>query len=121
MIVAYNEVSEYYCGKISPKFGKSERLLRELIFLIMIKTFGAKWGKKTIAKEILDDVKVSVGGMSDTQVIETALYEMTISQLEDYLFKPYSELEKNPDLEEEFNKVDIYQLTEEERKQGVKV
>lgn len=114
LIVAYDEVSEYYCGKISPKFGKSERLLRELIFLIMIKTFGAKWSKKTIAKEMLDDVKESAGGMSETQVIETALYEMTISQLEDYLFKPYSELEKNPDLEEEFNKVDINQLTEEE-------
>lgn len=37
LIVAYDEVSEYYCGKISQKFGKSERLLRELIFLIMIK------------------------------------------------------------------------------------
>lgn len=43
LIVAYDEVSEYYCGKISEKFGKSERLLRELIFLIMIKTFGAEW------------------------------------------------------------------------------
>ena len=57
LIVAYDEASEYYCGKINLKFGKSERLLRELIFLIMVKTFGAEWGKKTIAKEILDNVK----------------------------------------------------------------
>lgn len=121
LIVAYDEVSEYYCGKISSKFGKSERLLRELIFLIMVKTFGAEWGKKTIAKEMLDNVKASAGGMNEAQVIETALYEMTISQLEDYLFKPYSELEKNPELEEEFNNVDIDQLTEEESIKWLKV
>lgn len=115
LIVAYDEVSEYYCGKISPKFGKSERLLRELIFLIMVKTFGAEWGRKTIAKEMLDSVKASAGGMNEAQIIESALYEMTISQLEDYLFKPYSEWERNPELEEKFNLVDIDQLTEEER------
>ncbi len=94
LIAAYDEVSEYYCGKIALKFGKSERLLRELIFLIMIKTFGAEWSKKTIAKEILDNVKASAGGLSEAQIIETVLYEMTIAQLEDYLFKPYSGLEK---------------------------
>lgn len=121
LIVAFDEVSEYYCGKISPKFGKSERLLRELIFLIMVKTFGAEWGKKTIAKEILDNVKASAKGMNEAQIIETALYEMTIAQLEDYLFKPYSELDKNPELEEEFNKVDINQLTEEERLDWLKI
>lgn len=96
LIVAYDEVSEYYCGKISQKFGKSERLLRELIFLIMIKTFGAEWGKKTIAKEMLDNVKASAGGLNEAQIVETVLYEMTIAQLEDYLFKPYSGLEKKP-------------------------
>ena len=46
---------------------------------------------------------------------------MTIAQLEDYLFKPYSELEKNPELEEEFNKVDINQLTEEEGLNWLKI
>lgn len=121
LIVAYDEASEYYCGKINLKFGKSERLLRELIFLIMVKTFGAEWGKKTIAKVILDNVKESAGGMSEVQVIETALYEMTIFQLEDYLFKPYSELEKNPELEEEFNKVSISELTEEEKDKWLKI
>lgn len=121
LIVAFDEVSEYYCGKISTKFGKSERLLRELILLIMVKTFGAEWGKKTIAKEILDNVKASAKGMSEAQIIENALYEMTIAQLEDYLFKPYSELEKNLELEEEFNKVDINQLTEEEGLNWLKI
>lgn len=121
LIVAYDEVSEYYCGKISQKFGKSERLLRELIFLIMIKTFGAEWGKKTIAKEMLNNVKASAGGLNEAQIIETVLYEMTISQLEDYLFKPYSGLEKNPELEEEFNKVDISELSETEKTNWLKI
>ncbi len=121
LIVAYDEVSEYYCGKISQKFGKSERLLRELIFLIMIKTFGAEWGKKTIAKEMLNNVKASAGGLNEAQIIETVLYEMTIAQLEDYLFKPYSGLEKNPELEEEFNKVDISELSETEKTNWLKI
>jgi len=121
LIVAYDEVSEYYCGKISQKFGKSERLLRELIFLIMIKTFGAEWGKKTIAKEMLDNVKASAGGLNEAQIVETVLYEMTIAQLEDYLFKPYSGLEKNPELEEEFNKVDINELSEIEKANWLKI
>lgn len=121
LIVAYDEVSEYYCGKISEKFGKSERLLRELIFLIMIKTFGAEWGKKTIAKEMLDKVKESAGGLNEAQIVETVLYEMTIAQLEDYLFKPYSGLEKNPELEEEFNKVDIDELSEIEKANWLKI
>lgn len=115
LIVAYDEVSEYYCGKINSKFGKCERLLRELIFLIMVKTFGVEWSKKTIAKEILDNVKASAGGMNEAQIVETVLYEMTIAQLEDYLFKPYSGLEKNPELEEEFNKVNISELSEMEK------
>lgn len=121
LIVAYDEVSEYYCGKISQKFGKSERLLRELIFLIMIKTFGAEWSKKTIAKEMLDKIKESAGGLGEAQIIETVLYEMTIAQLEDYLFKPYSGLEKNPELEEEFNKVDIDELSEIEKANWLKI
>jgi len=121
LIVAYDEISEYYCGEIALKFGKSERLLRELIFLIMIKTFGAEWSRKTIAKEILDNVKASAGGLSEAQIIETVLYEMTIAQLEDYLFKPYSGLEKNPELEEEFNKVDINELSEIEKTNWLKI
>lgn len=121
LIVAYDEVSEYYCGKISEKFGKSERLLRELIFLIMIKTFGAEWVKKTIAKELLDKIKASAGGLNEAQIVETVLYEMTIAQLEDYLFNPYSGLEKNPELEEEFNKVDIDELSEIERANWLKI
>lgn len=121
LIVAYDEVSEYYCGKISLRFGKSERLLRELIFLIMIKTFGAEWGKKTIAKEILDNVKASAGGLNEAQIVETVLYEMTIAQLEDYLFKPYNGLEKNPELETEFNKVDINGLSEIEKTNWLKI
>lgn len=121
LIVAYDEVSEYYCGKINQKFGISERLLRELIFLIMIKTFGAEWSKKTIAKEMLDKIKESAGGLNEAQIIETVLYEMTIAQLEDYLFKPYSGFEKNPELEGEFNKVDINELSEIEKTNWLKI
>lgn len=121
LIVAYDEVSEYYCGKISEKFGKSERLLRELIFLIMIKTFGAEWVKKTISKELLDKIKASAGGLNEAQIVENVLYEMTIAQLEDYLFKPYSGLEINPELEEEFNKVNIDELSEIEKSNWLKI
>lgn len=78
-------------------------------------------GKKTIAKEMLDNAKASAGGLNEAQIVETVLYEMTIAQLEDYLFKPYSGLEKNPELKEEFNKVDINELSEIEKANWLKI
>lgn len=70
---------------------------------------------------MLDNAKASAGGLNEAQIVETVLYEMTIAQLEDYLFKPYSGLEKNPELKEEFNKVDINELSEIEKANWLKI
>lgn len=70
---------------------------------------------------MLDKIKASAGGLNEAHIVETVLYEMTIAQLEDYLFNPYSGLEKNPELEEEFNKVDIDELSEIERANWLKI
>lgn len=90
IIIIEDGVSEYYCNKISPKIAVCERLLRELIFIVMIKALGNEWSKDTIPEDMLRVIKENAHGMSDTQILESGLYEMTLKQVEDYLFTPYS-------------------------------
>lgn len=114
---AYDGVSEYYCEKISGTFSRCERLVRELILIIMVKIFGAEWVKKSIIQKTRDKIKENTGGASDSNLIESVLEEMTISQLEDYLFEPHSGLECNPKLEEEFSKLDIGEMSDQQKEE----
>ena len=57
LILAFDEVSEYYCNKCYPSFQRFERLIRQLIFKIMTKAFGALWVDETISNEIKNKLK----------------------------------------------------------------
>ena len=114
---AYDGMSEYYCEKISGTFSRCERLVRELILTIMVKIFGAEWVKKSIIQTTRDEIKKNAGGANDSYLIESVLEEMTISQMEDYLFKPHSGLECNPKLEEEFCKLDIGEMSDQQKEE----
>ena len=90
LILAYDEVSEYYCNKVFPKYQKFERQLRHLVFKVLTKSYGSFWAKKTISSQDKEKVRKSLrsseGSAKEDQLIEKALYEMTLGQLIEYLF-----------------------------------
>lgn len=89
IINSYDEPSEYYCEKLAPRFGKFERLMRSFIYTSLTKNLGFKWFEVSFTDEIKNALKEK-GNISDTDLIERGLYEMTFAQLYDYLFKEYA-------------------------------
>lgn len=93
IVTSFDGVSQYYCNKLYPKLSLFERKIREIVYNIMIKSFGASWYNLTLSDSLKDELKRQTGGMNESELIEKALYEMTIYQLEEYLFSPYSEVD----------------------------
>ena len=89
IINSYDEPSLYYCEKLAPRFGRFERLMRSFIYISLTKLLGVDWFKKTFTEEIKDAIK-DKGNISDFNLIERGLHEMTFAQLYDYLFKEFS-------------------------------
>lgn len=88
IVISYDEVSQLYCCKLMPLFGKFERKTRELVYITIIKIFGVDWYEKSFEKSLQDDLKSR--GKNTTQLIEGALNELTYEQLKQYLFTPFS-------------------------------
>lgn len=86
IIQTYDESSKYLCDKTYPKLNEFERKIRRLIYLILIKAFGKLWVQETINDELKNKLKSKVHS-TDT-IIEQALQEMDINDLENFLFKP---------------------------------
>lgn len=82
VICSYDGVSLYYCNRIYPLFNKFERKIRDLVFCLLTKSLGSNWYKATIEKEM--DNSLHIG--NNKKLIEEALYELTLHQLEQYLF-----------------------------------
>lgn len=89
IINSYDESSEYYCEKLAPRFGKFERLMRAFIYISLTKSLGIKWFEASFTDEIKNLLKEK-GNISETDLIERGLYEMTFAQLYDFLFKEFS-------------------------------
>ncbi len=99
IIVSFDGASEYYCEKIFPKFNSFERKLRNLIFNILIQAFGEKWVEKVISNEVKQELLGK--GVDKNKLIENALHELTISQLEKLLFAPWREVDISKLIDEE--------------------
>ncbi|MDV0447522.1 hypothetical protein MsAg5_14220 [Methanosarcinaceae archaeon Ag5] len=69
-----DESSEYYCKRLFPLFGTFENSLRELAYLVVIRTYGSNWPEQTRFK-----VKTS-------NKIEYGLQASTITELYKFLF-----------------------------------
>lgn len=82
VICSYDGIALYYCNRIYPLFNKFERKIRDLVFCLLTKTLGSNWYKATIEREM--DNSLHIG--NDKKRIEEALYELTLYQLEQYLF-----------------------------------
>jgi hypothetical protein len=112
IILSFDSISHYYCNKIYPKFNLFERKIRELIFCILIKTFGIDWYDATFSEELKNELKQQ--GLKQSDLIERALYEMTIYQLENYLFEPYSISKFESILENELSTLAVRGMTKDE-------
>jgi len=90
VIVSYDDVSAYYCNRAYPLFHEFERQIRNLVFKLLTKTFGALWLDATISDELKKELKARVreGNKSAREevLIEKALHEMDMYQLEQFLF-----------------------------------
>lgn len=103
IILSFDGISLYYCDEIYPKFNLFERKIRELIFGILIKAFGVNWYNATISSDLKIEMEKQTKGMKQSDLIEKALYEMTIFQLETYLFTPYREVNVIDVIDNELN------------------
>lgn len=83
--VSYDESALTFCNKAYKLLGAFERKLRELIYLILLTTMGTQWVDKTVPEDLQRTIKeVSHGNIT---LVESALDELTIYNLEAYLFE----------------------------------
>ncbi len=84
LIKDYDGVSERYCLALYPKFAKFERLMRQMMYIILTKAYGAQWYVETISEEL--DGKVKYNSRGNSNLIAVALEHMTLGDIELYLF-----------------------------------
>ncbi|MDQ0362116.1 hypothetical protein [Breznakia pachnodae] len=84
----YDDSSNYFCHKLFKKIGIFERRIRQLIYIILFKTFNSNWVDETMSKDIRDGVKKNTGGRWGDVMNEEALNHMTFYDLTNFLTKP---------------------------------
>jgi len=123
LIIAFDEVSEYYCNKCYPKIQRFERLVRQLIYKIMTKAYGALWVEKTISDEIKDELKKKISmhypdikdkALRDEKIIEEALHQMDIFYLEKFLFDESRDIEPSEIVDIKLAKDAIVNMSKED-------
>jgi hypothetical protein len=123
LIIAFDEVSEYYCNKCYPKIQRFERLVRQLIYIIMTKAYGALWVEKTINNEIKDELKKKISlyypdikdkALRDEKIIEEALQQMDIFHLEKFLFDESRDIEPSEIVDIKLTKDAIVNMSKED-------
>lgn len=96
IIVSYDGISKYYCDRTYPRINEFERQIRNLIFKLLTRSFGSLWLEKTATTEqqnnIKKKLKTSSKSLRNQKMIEEALYEMDIKELENYLFLPHGSM-----------------------------
>ena len=121
IIRVYDGVSAVFCEKLYPKYGLFERLLRQLILLVLTKAFGVNWREETISGEKLKDIK-RVAKAKGTLSLSDTLEQMDLNSMEKYLFERreinyqtffYEKLDK--DIIKKKEKEELCELIEEMR------
>lgn len=131
VIKAFDEPSQILCTRLYNPLTRFERLLRKLVYEIVVKTYGSAWYKNTIQdlKNHCEEISEVYKGIekksvqNHTKLIEAALEEMDYESLNKYLFsknspKAYSEvLEKELSNEKllTMSKADIVDVIENSR------
>lgn len=116
IIVSYDGISKYYCDRAYPLLNEFERQIRNLIFKLLTRSFGALWLKKTATQEQQDSLKAKLQikskSLRNQRMIEEALYEMDIKELENYLFLPRSDMSITELRTDEFTKEKLSELSQ---------
>lgn len=98
VITDYDGLSQYYCEKLYPKYATFERMLRSILYIILIKAYGLSWYDEVVKKERFENgkkedinaaVKETAKGKSMQKLISTALEEMDLDTMRKFLFLPY--------------------------------
>lgn len=113
--ILYDDASSCFCKKGMPYIGVFERRLRELIYLILIKTYGIEWTDKTLSEQINDKLKRH----NKSKLIESALEQMDIGDLENYLFQERRFVDPEIWLDELFDKPDFEMIEKQELIDGL--
>lgn len=93
IICTYDEASLSYCCRLMKPFGMFERHLRELMYLITVKAFGADWVNKTFPPKMISDIKEKnhekkgkSHGINNQNLTETVFELLDYSEILSYLF-----------------------------------
>lgn len=80
----YDGISEANSIKLYPKYAAFERMLRQMVLIVLIKAMGEDWGS-TISDDMLNDIKKNArnGKPQMSQLLEC----MDLSTIEAYLFE----------------------------------
>lgn len=117
IIVSYDGISKYYCDRAYPLLNEFERQIRNLIFKMLTRSFGALWLEKTATQEQQDSLKkklqIRSKPLRNQKMIEEALYEMDIKELENYLFVPRSDMVAAELRADEFTNEKLSELSQE--------
>lgn len=81
-ICTFDEASLSYCCRLMRTFGKLERRLRELLYLITVKAYGIDWIEKSFPEEIIAGIKSKTGG----KITEAAFEMLDYGEIQKYLF-----------------------------------
>jgi hypothetical protein len=118
IILTYDGVSKYYCDRAYPNLNEFERCIRNLVFRIVTKAFGADWLDKTTTEEKKNGLKARIQTRPKTlrneRLIEAALYEMDIKELEDYLFLPKRDISCEQVIDFDLSLENLKKMTKEQ-------
>ena len=87
VVRTYSQASLTYCCKLMSYFGEFERQLRELLYLVVIKTYGENWFEETFEQQLGKEIEQRVRA-NNKITTESALEELTYEQLVRYIFTP---------------------------------
>lgn len=114
IIVLYDDISSYYSIKAYSIFHEYEKQMRRLIYKLLAMCWGTMWAKITIDEALKAQIKDRTKGISDEKLIEQALHEMDMFQLEKFLFTPQREMPLDCLVDEYFNDENMGKLSKEE-------
>lgn len=99
VITDYDGLSQYYCEKLYPQYATFERILRSILYIILIKTYGLDWYDEVVKKDRFENgekkdidaaiKEITKGKKSPQKLISTALEEMDLDTMRKFLFLPY--------------------------------
>lgn len=109
IITSYSGASEYYCDKLYPLINSFERKLRLIVMFMVTFEHGEKWIENSFQDELIDALK----SKEKSKLVENALYEMTIFQVEDYLFKKWRNIDSEVFLDNQLSALELKTLSKE--------